>query len=114
LGIFCRISKIQQKHNNLGTKNILPLHRLTIRGQWASIFQKTIALSHPEKAEKLANMKPSKIYEKFPSQQDVVLDRIISITKTVAPPNEKLYDVTVPSTFNFCLANGLGVRDTAM
>ena len=43
---------------------------------------------------------------------DVSLDRIITITKTLST-GEKVYDLTVPSTFNFGLANGLHVRDTA-
>lgn len=44
---------------------------------------------------------------------DVVLDRIIEIKKLDPKDYPKLYDLTVPSTYNFILANGLGVRDTA-
>ena len=44
---------------------------------------------------------------------DVVLDTIISINKLNPKDYPKLYDLTVPSTLNFILANGLGVRDTA-
>jgi len=44
---------------------------------------------------------------------DVVLDTIISINKLNPKDYPKLYDLTIPSTLNFILANGLGVRDTA-
>jgi len=50
-----------------------------------------------------------KEYEKFNS---VVLDEIIEIRQF--PNNcDKLYDLTIPQTNNFVLANGLCVRDTA-
>lgn len=45
--------------------------------------------------------------------QDVVLDPILSITKMGVENHPKMYDVTVPSTLNFGLANGLQVRDTS-
>ena len=46
------------------------------------------------------------------SLNDVVLDEVIEINEI---PNvySKLYDLTIPETSNFVLANGLGVRDTA-
>ena len=46
---------------------------------------------------------------------DVVLDKVTYIEKIVTRKTEytKLYDITVPSTLNFCLANGLHVVDTA-
>jgi len=45
--------------------------------------------------------------------QDIVLDKIkeINIVSTDAHP--KVYDLTIPSTLNFGLANGLQVRDTS-
>ena len=54
-----------------------------------------------------------KEYKGLKKHNDVVLDIItkIEILNTSAHP--KVYDVTVPGTFNFCLANGLHVRDTA-
>jgi DNA-directed RNA polymerase beta' subunit len=58
------------------------------------------------------------IYKEIPSTvrcvEDVILDPITEITiLTDTGKYPKLYDVTVPSTLNFCLANGLGVLDTA-
>lgn len=45
-------------------------------------------------------------------KNNVVLDPIVSIT-TIPNPTQKVYDLTVPNTLNFSLANGLHVRDTA-
>ena len=44
---------------------------------------------------------------------DVVLDCIIQIDLIDPVAHPKVYDLTIPSTFNFGLANGLQVRDTA-
>lgn len=44
---------------------------------------------------------------------DVVLDPIIEINLIDVKSHPKVYDLTIPSTFNFGLANGLQVRDTA-
>lgn len=44
---------------------------------------------------------------------NILLDKIINIEKIEALPGEKLYDLTIPSTLNFCLANGLHVADTS-
>lgn len=47
----------------------------------------------------------------FATVKDVILDPIVSIEET-GSTHPKVYDLTVPSTTNFCLANGLGVADT--
>jgi len=47
-------------------------------------------------------------------QCDVFLDKIVLIKKRPSLRGEKVYDVTVPSTLNFTLANGLCVRDTSV
>lgn len=44
---------------------------------------------------------------------DVVLDTIVDIQIVDASEFPKVYDVTVPSTLNFALSNGLLIRDTA-
>ena len=61
----------------------------------------------------MKNIKPSLKHKNYNSQNDVVLDSIVSITKVDVSKYPKVYDITVPSTFNFCLANGLQLRDTA-
>lgn len=44
---------------------------------------------------------------------DVILDGIVNIELVDPALHKKVYDVTVPKTTNFCLANGLHVVDTA-
>jgi len=46
-------------------------------------------------------------------QNDVVLDKIVSIDPISIEEYPKVYDLTVPSTLNFGIANGLHVVDTA-
>lgn len=54
-----------------------------------------------------------KEYKGLKKHNDVVLDIITKIEILDTSAHPKVYDVTVPGTFNFCLANGLHVRDTA-
>lgn len=49
----------------------------------------------------------------FPIQNDVVLDKIVEINKVDVNKYPKVYDLTIPSTLNFGLANGLHVVDTS-
>lgn len=44
---------------------------------------------------------------------NVIMDEIIKINLIDVNNHPKVYDLTIPSTFNFGLANGLQVRDTA-
>lgn len=54
------------------------------------------------------------VYEKVDSKQNnVFLDPIVEINVIGTENHPKLYDLTVPSTLNFGLANGLQVRDTS-
>ena len=52
-------------------------------------------------------------HRNFPFQNDVVLDEIVDIKPVSVDAYPKLYDLTVPETFTFGLANGLQVYDTA-
>ena len=52
-------------------------------------------------------------YTPYKTYNNCVLDPIISIDIIGTENHPKLYDVTVPKTLNFCLANGLQVRDTS-
>jgi DNA-directed RNA polymerase beta' subunit len=44
---------------------------------------------------------------------NVILDEIVQINLIDVKYHKKVYDLTIPNTFNFGLANGLQVRDTA-
>lgn len=115
LEIFGKVSVSQLKRNNFNTVNIQPAHRLSIRAQWLHAFAERIELLHPEKAAKLHNatQRNRNIHRNFPTHHDVVLDKIVAIDVLGVEDNPKMYDLTIPSTLNFGLANGLQVRDTS-
>lgn len=113
IGIIGRLTETQLESNNLGTIDIAPRYNLSIRGQWAKQFQQKIELTKDVKNDKLEEMTPSNEYKEFKEEKDVVLDRIISIQKVDVTKYKKLYDVTVPKTLNFMVANGLNLVDTA-
>ncbi len=54
--------------------------------------------------------RPNNLYD---VSNDIILDEIIEINKIDISLYPKVYDLTVPSTLNFGLANGLHVVDTA-
>jgi len=113
LGIFGKISKSQLKKNNFNTINILPTYRLFIRANWAKIFADKIELLEETKNNKLKLLKCSQNHRNFKMHNNVILDEIREITKVDIKNYPKVYDLTIPSTLNFGLANGLQVRDTS-
>lgn len=113
LNIFGKITKTIIKSNNLSTENPLPRYELSIRCQWAKLFADNITLIEENKNNKLKEFKLKQEHIYFPTQKDVVLDKIVEIIKISSKEYPKVYDLTVPSTTNFGLANGLHVVDTA-
>lgn len=113
LGIFCKYFVTQTKWDKFGTENILPMHRISIRAQWVKKFSELISLTHNEKQTKLENISYANIHCNFPLQNDVVLDKIVSIEIIGVEKYPRLYDLTIPETLNFAIGNGLCVRDTA-
>ena len=111
IGVFCKVYKCQLKSNNLGTINILPSYRIRISAQWAKQFSEKVTLIEENKDKK---MKAKKwCYSKKDTYNNVVLDEITEINLIDVKLHPKVYDLTIPSTLNFGLANGLQVRDTA-
>ena len=113
LGIFGKIFTTQMKKNNFGTKNIAPSHRLSIRSQWAKTFYEKITLLIESKNEKLQIMTYSSGHKNFKTKNDVVFDKIVEINILGIENHPKLYDLSVPSTLNFGIANGLNLFDTS-
>lgn len=113
IGVFGKVFTTQLKENNLQTETIAPAHRISVRAQWARIFAERVVLVDDNKQHKLINMKPSLAHRNFESLQDVILDPIAEIRKLGVEEYPKVYDLTIPSTLNFGLANGLQVRDTS-
>jgi DNA-directed RNA polymerase beta' subunit len=113
LGIFAKVFESQLTSNNLGTEVIQATYRLSIRAQWAQRFADRVSLIDDVKESKLVALEASSEHRNFPFQNDVVLDEIVEITPVAVDKYPKLYDLTVPETFTFGLANGLQVYDTA-
>lgn len=113
IGIFAKTFKSQLTSNNIGTVLIQPSYRISIRAQWAYKFALEIALLDCAKTQKLEQLRPSTLHRNFPTQSDCVLDEIVSIELISPDLYPKMYDLTVPETFTFGLANGLQVYDTA-
>ena len=113
LNIFGKVFKTQLKSNNLGTKNIKPTYRFAIRAQWGQIFAKKINLLENNKQTKLQTIIWGKSHRNFDTYNNTVLDKIIEINIIGVEKHPKVYDLTIPSTLNFGLANGLQVRDTS-
>ena len=77
---------------------------LIIRGHFARRFTDTVGLNIGFGIDKTS---------KWIQKNNIILDPIIKIEKLNVADYPKVYDITVPSTLNFGLANGLQVRDTA-
>ena len=113
LGIFGKVSIRQQKSNNLGTEDIKPGHNLDIRSLWGQKFADNIELVMDHKNKSLHAATFTESHCNFDYQNDVVMDQIVEIYKVDVKDYPKLYDVTVPSTLNFGIANGLQLQDTS-
>jgi DNA-directed RNA polymerase II subunit RPB1 len=105
--------KTQLKSNNVGTENIQPSYRLSVRAQWASRLAESITFIDAAKEQKRQLLCATANHRNFKSQNDVVLDEIVLIESVSPDKYPKMYDLTVPETFTFGLANGLQVYDTA-
>lgn len=95
------------------TDNSSPLYGLDITAQWGKIFSDKITLLDENKHKKIKENKWSLKHNVIKTFNNVVLDPIIEINIVSIKEHPKVYDLTIPSTFNFGLANGLQVRDTA-
>ena len=113
LNVFGKVFKTQFKSNNLGTKNIKPTYRFSIRSQWGENFARKVPLIEEKKQQKLNAISWNKKHINFDTYNDIVLDKITEINIIGVENHPKVYDLTIPSTLNFGLANGMQVRDTS-
>jgi DNA-directed RNA polymerase beta' subunit/intein/homing endonuclease len=113
LAIFCKVFKTQLKKNNLGTLHIKPSYRISIRSQWGKLFADKIQLIDDKKQGKISAIQWNTTHRNFETHNNVVLDPIVEIVPIGVEKHPKMYDLTIPTTLNFGLANGLQVRDTS-
>ena len=86
-------------------------HWLKIRGPNVKQFAQQIQLDDMEKNQILKSIQCTDDGQS--GINDVVLDAIVSIEFVDPALHPKMYDLTIPTTLNFGLANGLQVRDTS-
>ena len=113
IGVYARIFKTQNKNNNIGTVHIKPSYRISIRSSNGKAFSEQVTLLHDEKNNKMKSIVWKDKSDKVVRHNDVILDEIVSIEKVDPALHPKMYDLTIPKTLNFGLANGLQVRDTS-
>ena len=65
------------------------------------------------KNKKLKQMHFTEFHQNFEEYDNIILDKIVTINILGVEKYPKLYDVTVPSTLNFGISNGLICRDTS-
>jgi len=107
IGVFCKVYKTILKSNNLVS------YRIRISAQWARQFSEKVTLIEENKDNKMKAKKWCNKHHNFDTYNNVVLDEITEINLIDVKLHKKVYDLTIPSTLNFGLANGLQVRDTA-
>jgi DNA-directed RNA polymerase beta' subunit len=115
-GVFGSITEGRPTHNIQGSLNLLPNYTYNIRGQWSKIFAEKIPMIEKNKQDKLDHIvEHSKVKKhiNYKAKNNVVLDKIVSIEKISTENYPKVYDVTVPSTLNFMIFNGIHGSDTA-
>jgi hypothetical protein len=110
LGVFGKLSARKRTKDG---QEINTEYVISITGQWSNVFSKKIDFILDYKNEKLKKINHCNTQYNFPEYNDVVNDKITSIEVLSDHKENKLYDVTVPSTLNFATANGLNIRDTS-
>jgi DNA-directed RNA polymerase beta' subunit len=115
IGIFTKIYEYKYNNENREIKANYNSFTISIRAQWAYKFKiKIKTLLNEDKNNKLQKIKLSThLHPNFKYNNDVGLDEIKEINLINDPKYKKLYDLTIPSTLNFIIFNGLGLRDTA-
>ena len=73
-------------------------------------FRSLITLINENKNNKLLLIIPK---SKYKMVNDIILDKIIKIEKIDIDKYPKVYDLTIPTTYNFGISNGLHVVDTS-
>ena len=117
--VFGMLSSVQPLKNNVGSKNIKRIYTLNIRNVYAQNFAQNFTLTEEQKQNKLHNITIKKNYkythgesqETFPFDRNVYFDEVVSV-EFVDGSTEYVYDLTVETTRNFQLWNGLNCRDT--
>ena len=88
-------------------------HWLKISGSNVQQFTQQITFDDEVKNQILKSIQCTDDGQSQSVHNDVILDAIVSIEYVDPALHPKMYDLTIPTTINFGLANGLQVRDTS-
>jgi DNA-directed RNA polymerase beta' subunit len=110
MNILCNRIGVHGQMFHAHVEDGVPLYTLSIHNQWGKLFNQRVKIYDDSMLAIL-----EKIEWGYDSNvvNNVVLDRIQDIDEVPLDNYPKLYDLTVPSTNNFGLANGLHVYDTS-
>lgn len=117
-GIFGRFHTYQQKKNNVGSLVILPAYKYSISCQYAVRWAENITSVIDYKQERLDSLHAKRAHnEDFGIAynrhlNDMVLDSVVSVEMIPEALHQFVYDVTVPTTLNFIVANGMALLDS--
>jgi DNA-directed RNA polymerase beta' subunit len=109
-------SLINDLSNFLSRLNIFSCindNNITIPTKWIKEFKNKINLILDDNANTKLLIDENSINISYSQVSNTILDPIIEINKVDISIYPKVYDLTIPSTLNFGLANGLHVVDTA-
>jgi DNA-directed RNA polymerase beta' subunit len=107
-GAFGTVESFEAPANHF-RPNPVTAYTLRFNSQWMRPFEGLSLLDRNEGESE----ESEDVSQLFSQMGDVVLDPISRITPVTPYEGQQLYDVTVPATLNFALANGLVIRDTA-
>ncbi len=116
LGIFAKVSEYVYDNTNREIKANYNNNIIDIRAQWIRQFKLKIkTLLNFEKNNRLQKINLEKNFSSYnyKEQNDIILDEIKEINQIPVSKYKKLYDLTIPSTLNFIIFNGMGIKDTA-
>ena len=112
--VFGRIS-LQPRHmarNLWRAPHVLAVCVFSVCGKWATRWAQRVSATAPSKRALLAEIGHAGPENIYTEENDVILDEIVEIESIDANLHPRVYDLTVPSTLNFVIGNGLGIRDT--
>lgn len=99
--------------NRIGVVTEVSTDVMTIGGEYAVRAAALLKLKKPLVARRADSSDTSERGYVPERKNDVVMDEIVAIEKIKPLRGQKMYDLTIPATLNFALANGLQVRDTS-
>jgi hypothetical protein len=117
VSIFFNSIYISCNNEKIGNGILMMCSRLNIVGKIAQVgdqYRLVISKNYALQLSKHINVFiDDNVVSDDRTLNNIVFDKIIGIDLVDVKEHPKVYDLTIPETFNFGLANGLQVRDTA-